>query len=404
VSDPATSTPRHPLPANEALGLLRRRLHGSRTSARSGASAGSNASAGSSASASPASRPSWPQWTRLAGFLVVSGLAPMVVHGAYRLGIATLVLTYVVVSLGFYLIFCLTGQFAFSQAAIFGLGAYTAAWADRFTGFWFSLVIELAIVAAIAAAFLLLVRRASELYFAIATLGLAEVALLVFQNWTSFTASGGEVRVLGTPVIFGTVIDTPAGYFWLALGFAGGALILVKLIELSPLRREAIAVRDHEQVALAMGVNTLRVRVVMFTLGCVLAAAGGSLFAHTQGYIDPDSFSVNLGIDIFLIVILGGVASMWGCVIGSTFVVVLPELFRSAATYSELIFALCLLAVIFLLPDGFVGLGAQARSVTDRRRRRSVATPPPVTTAPEADRAPGAATDGVREPVSRVVE
>src|SRR6185437_9863194 len=151
-------------------------------------------------------------------------------------------LIYVVVSLGFYLVFCLTGQFSFAQAAMFGLGAYVGAWADRFTGFWLSLVI-------------------------------AEVAILVFQNWTAFTGSGGEVQLTTGISVFGAVVDTPAGQFWLALGFAGVALILVKLVELSPMRREAVAVRDHERVALGMGVNTLRVRVVMFALGSAFAAA-----------------------------------------------------------------------------------------------------------------------------------
>src|SRR6202020_509689 len=114
---------------------------------------------------------------------------------------------------------------------MFGLGAYTAAWADRFTGFWLSLVLTLAIVAAVASLFLLLVQRASELYFAIATLGLAEVAILIFQNWTSFTASGGAVRVVATPTVFGTSITTSAQFFWLALAFAGASLWLGKLIE-----------------------------------------------------------------------------------------------------------------------------------------------------------------------------
>jgi branched-chain amino acid transport system permease protein len=365
----------------EALSKLKDRLHGEgRTGSR------------------VLSSPVWPQWSRLAIFLVVASLVPLVVHGDYQLGIATLVLTYVVVSLGFYLIFCLTGQFAFSQAAMFGVGAYTVAWAERFTGFWLALLLTLAIVATVGSAFLLLVHRASELYFAIATLGLAEVAILIFQNWTSFAGSGGNAEVPGSAVIFGVAIGTPASEFWFALGFAGICLILVKMIELSPLRREAIAVRDHERVALGLGVNTLRIRVVMFSLGCVFAAAGGALFAQTQGFIDPDSFSVNLGIDIFLVVILGGVGSMWGCVIGSTFVVALPELFRPAAAYSDLIFSGCLLVAIFLLPQGFVGIGKSGRDMLKRaatRHRASGSGDPP--------RAPLNQTQQLT-PVTKVVE
>jgi branched-chain amino acid transport system permease protein len=321
-------------------------------------------------SASAAQRPA-SQWARLVGFVVLAALAPLVVKGQYQLGLATLVLTYTVVSLGFYLMFCLTGQFAFSQAAMFGIGAYTAAWADRHTGFWFSLLIATVVVTVVAAVFLLLVNRASELYFAIATLGLAQIAILVFQSWTSFAGSGGNASVTGTPSIFGQVIATPTSDFWLALGFTAVALVGVKAIELSPLRRQAIAVRDRERVARGMGVKTLQVRILMFSLGSAFAGAGGALFATTQGFIDPDSFSVSLGIDIFLIVILGGVASMWGCVIGAIFVVALPEVFRPAANYSQLVFAGILLLVIFLLPGGFVSLVDKVRSGLERLRRGS---------------------------------
>jgi branched-chain amino acid transport system permease protein len=303
-------------------------------------------------------------------FLIVAGFTPLFATSQYELGLATIVLIYTVVSLGFYLVFCLTGQFAFSQAAMFGIGAYTTAWAERHTGFWLSLLISIAVVTLLAAVFLLLVNRASELYFAIATLGLAEITILVFQSWSSFAGSGGNSSVSGTPSVFGQLINTPAADFWFALAFTAAALIGVKAIELSPLRRQAIAVRDRERVARGMGVRTLQVRVLMFSLGAAFASAAGSLFATTQGFIDPDSFSVSLGIDIFLIVILGGVASMWGCVVGSVFVVVLPEIFRPAADYSQLVFAGVLLVVIFLLPGGFVSVVDKARLALERLPRK----------------------------------
>jgi branched-chain amino acid transport system permease protein len=171
-------------------------------------------------------------------------------------------------------------------------------------------------------------------------------------------------------VFFGVNISTAAGDYWLVFAFAAVALILVKLIELSPLRREAIAVRDQERISKGLGMNTLRIRIVMFTLGCVFAAAGGGLFAQTQGFIAPSSFEVSLGIDIFLIVILGGVGSMWGCVIGSIFVVVLPELVTSAATYSAIVFSGCLLLAIFVLPRGFISLPDIARTLWRRLTAR----------------------------------
>lgn len=306
------------------------------------------------------------RWLGLALFTVVGAIVVRNVNGAYNVGIMNQMLVYAIVGVGFYLVLGLSGQFAFSQAAMFGLGAYATAWAGRHVGFWLSALFAIAVVAVVCAVFSLVLSRSTDLYFAIATLGLAQIVVIVVRQWTGFTGLGGQVQVLGSPSVFGWSVDTPGRYSWLFLGGLVVALALASLIDLSPLRRETIAVRDRPEVVTGLGISVLRNRMVMFVVGSVYAAFAGSLFAHSQGFIAPESFGIDLGIDLFIIVILGGMFSLWGPVLGAIFVVGVPELARGAVEYRALVFSLVLVAVILLAPQGFVGLAAQARDAALR--------------------------------------
>ena len=138
--------------------------------------------------------------------------------------------------------------------------------------------------------------------------------------------------VTDRPTVFGWVVDSPARYSWLILGCLVVAIALASLIDLSPLRRETIAVRDRPQVVPGLGLSVIGNRVVVFTVGSGYAAFAGSLFAHSQGFIAPESFGLGLGIDLFLLLILGGMFSVWGPLLGAIFVVAAPELARGAAS------------------------------------------------------------------------
>lgn len=301
------------------------------------------------------------RWSGLVVFALVGVIVVRMVSGGYGVGILNQMLVYAIVGVGFYLILGLSGQFAFSQAAVFGLGAYSSAWAGRYVGFWLSALFAIAVVALLCAVFSLILSRSTDLYFAIATLGLAQIILIVVQQWTDFSGLGGQTQVTGSPSIFGWSVNSLDRYSWLFLGGLVVALALASLVDHSPLRRETIAVRDRPEVVTGLGISVLRNRMVMFVVGSAYAAFAGSLFAHSQGFIAPESFGIDLGIDLFIIVILGGMFSVWGPVLGAVFVVGVPELARGAVEYRELVFSLILVAVILLAPRGFVGLAAQAR-------------------------------------------
>jgi branched-chain amino acid transport system permease protein len=288
-------------------------------------------------------------------------LVPTMVHSRLEQSLVNFWLEYSIMTVGFYVVFGMAGQFAFSQAFMVGLGAYTSAYIGATQPFWVAFLVAIAFSAVLAAIFALLVRRSSQFYFAVATLGLSEIGILVFNQATHFTGLAGQRLNIKSPSLFGYSFDTQMKFFFLALGLLFGALMVASFIERSPVRREAIAVRDKPLVTSTLGIPLLKYKIVMYVIGSGIAAAAGSLYAHWQGVIAPDAFDVNLGIAIFLMLILGGADSKWGALLGAAFYTWVPDYLHSVAEYKEIVYGGLLVIVIVVLPEGLIGVFDVAR-------------------------------------------
>jgi ABC-type branched-subunit amino acid transport system ATPase component/ABC-type branched-subunit amino acid transport system permease subunit len=331
-------------------------------------------------------------------------------------------LFYAVVVTGFYFVFGISGQFAFSQAVFAAVGGYASAWATReapfgVDTFWTGLVFGGVVAAALALTFGLLMRKASHFYFAIATLGLSAIVLEVLHKWTDFTGAIGDATTGIRPMsIFGAELNTPYRVFWVML--VALALVLVAGIFLgrSPVQREAMADRDQHLVAAALGLPVLRLRLTMFVLGSTIAGLAGSVFVHWKGFASPDDFGIDLGLGIFVMLIVGGIDSLWGPVLGAGFYTFLPrwlqsfdvELFgRDLRSYREVLFGALLVITMVAFPEGLVGVGRRVRVLFRRlapRDRRTWLSDRLGLTRPRGAEAPGPADDApvaVRDPDRR---
>lgn len=278
------------------------------------------------------------------------------VESKYSYGLIQQWAIFSIVGLGFYVVFGLGGQFAFSQGAFFGLGAYSSAWATRNLSFLWGMGAAILIGAIVAAIFAVIVFRADQFYFAIGTMAFSFIAVVVFREFTAFSRASGEVVGIRKPEIANIKFNTDFKLGLLVVIFLLIAMAATILIERSPLRREAIALNHHEQVASTLGVPTGKLRIQMFVLGSTIAAVGGSLQAHRIGSLNTDQFSVSLSIDIFLILLLGGLGSIYGPLLGAAFVVWAPEQMRFIATYRGIIYGGVLIIVMILFPKGLVGI------------------------------------------------
>jgi branched-chain amino acid transport system permease protein len=264
-------------------------------------------------------------------------------------------LVYSIAALGFYLVFGLAGRFAFCQTFMMALGGYVSAWVTRELGgasFVLGLAAAVAASALVAGVVGVVVRRAQQFYFAIATFAVTEVGTIVFERATGFTGPSGQTVGISPAEIFGLNIASDAEVFWLFLAVLVACLVLTACVERSPMQREAIAARDNPAVAELAGVRVRRVQLTLFMLGSALGGLSGALIGHWQGVIGSDSFGIDLAIGIFLMLLLGGIDSMWGPLIGAAVFVALPRLLSGIEQYSSIVYGVLLLVVVLAVPGG----------------------------------------------------
>lgn len=294
-------------------------------------------------------------------------LAPALATNPYTQTLVNLWLLYSLASLGFFVIFGLAGQFAFSQAFMMGIGAYVSAWVSRSHPTWFAMLVAILVVAVIALVFALITIRTSHFYFAIATFGLSSIGLLVIQQWPVLGGNAGQIVGIPLGSWFGWTFLDQADVFWLFLVFLLIALLMTSLLERSAIRREALAMKDNELVAATLGVSVVKHRVITFVIGSCYGCVAGALYAHWQTVLSTDAFALNLGTGIFLMVVLGGVGSKWGAVIGAGFYVFVPQWLGVAVQYQQLLYGVLLVLIMMACPQGIVGLLDDGRRMIQAR-------------------------------------
>ncbi len=180
-------------------------------------------------------------------------------------------------------------------------------------------------------------------YLAIVTLGFSEMIRITFLN---ISAVGGARGMYGIP--------TRSNFFWVYLWLAFTFLFLWRLLK-SSRGRAILALRDDEIAAEAMGINVSHYKVVSFTISSFFAGIAGGLFAHYQGFIDPQSFDFSRSVLIVIMVVMGGMGSLSGSLIGAFVVTILPESLRFFEDYRLVVFPLLLIILMLVRPNGIFG-------------------------------------------------
>lgn len=180
-------------------------------------------------------------------------------------------------------------------------------------------------------------------YLAIVTLGFGEIIRVILQN-TEFL--GGARGLAGVP--------SYATLGW-TYGIAGLSIYVVGSLVNSTYGRGFLAVRDDEIAAESMGIHTTKYKVVAFTVGAFFAGLGGALYAHFIGYLNPEGFNFLKSVDVVVMVILGGMGSTAGVTVAAVMLTVLNELLRHTEQYRMVFFALLLIVLMILRPQGLIG-------------------------------------------------
>ncbi|MSP66847.1 MAG: branched-chain amino acid ABC transporter permease [Alphaproteobacteria bacterium] len=273
--------------------------------------------------------------TRASAYACVAGVlllaAVPLVFDIYVLTLLIQIGYYGVAALGLNILVGFTGQISLGHSAFFGFGAFASAWLNNRFGIPVLLAIPLAglMTAAVGVLFGVPAARIKGLYLAIATLASQFILQDFFARADWFT--GGSAGAAAAPVaVGGFAFDTDQRYFYVVLV----AVVAMYLGAANLLRtrdgRALVAVRDHYLSAEIMGINLTRYRILSFGISSFYAGVGGALFGHYLGFVSIEGFDILLSIQFLGMIIIGGLGSIMGSIMGTAFLVLLPEVMETA--------------------------------------------------------------------------
>ncbi len=292
------------------------------------------------------------------GFVVVSLLIflPFGLNDYYR-DIMTLTCMYIVLALGLNIVVGQAGLLNLGYVAFYAIGAYTYAILSTSYGlsFWPGLVVGALTASSVALLLGMPILRLRGDYFAIVTLGLGEITRIVLNNWDSVTGGPNGISKIARPVLAGMELNTTLELYYLILCIALITVFAMRRLIASRIGRAWIAIREDETAAEAMGINTFRLKLLAFVLGSAWAGMTGVFFAAKMAFVSPESFTFFESVLILCMVVLGGMGSIPGIILGSFLLIALPEIFRDFQDYRMLAFGIALILMMIFKPQGLLG-------------------------------------------------
>ncbi|MDR2902705.1 MAG: branched-chain amino acid ABC transporter permease [Lactobacillales bacterium] len=282
----------------------------------------------------------------------------------YLLSLGILFCIYSILALSLNMVVGMSGLLSLAQAAFYGIGAYVTALCLTKTGidFYASILLGMLVNAAIAFIVGRILSRFKGDYYAIVSAGLSIIVFSILLNWNNLT--NGPLGIVGIkrPSFFGFSFSSNFSFFLFSLFFALLAYGLYIMIDRSSFARALKAIREDEMLARAMGYHTKHFKSIIFVLSAMISGVAGALFASYIAFIDPSTFQLKEGIFLFTIIIIGGLSSATGSVIGALILISLPEVLRfiglpyeTAAQIQQIIYGSMLVLIMVLRPQGLLG-------------------------------------------------
>jgi branched-chain amino acid transport system permease protein len=302
-------------------------------------------------------------------FALLMMAAPFFITNKYYLSVLAFTATRLMIVLGLNLLMGQAGQISLGHAAFVGLGAYgSAILTTRYQlDPWLAMAVAAVLAGSVAALIGVPTLKLKGHYLAMATLGFGEIVhiLLIQLKWLTRGTDG----IVGIPALTlgGVNLSQPLHFHLLVWGVALVMLRISLNLTGSRVGRSLRALHHADIAAESLGVNTAFRKVQIFVVSAVFASISGSLYVHYVYYISPDSFTIVFSVILVTTVIIGGMGSVWGAVIGTFVLMLLPEyLKRWDQDYINLVFGIMLILIMIFLPGGLVSI----RQLPGRVQRR----------------------------------
>jgi branched-chain amino acid transport system permease protein len=319
----------------------------------------------------------------LAAAAITAAAFPFTQGGdSYWIRVAASIGVFAAAAIGLNIVVGLAGLLDLGYVAFFGVGAYVSALLSNATFTTVHVHVPFGaviVLGALTSAFFGVIIGAPTLrlrgdYLAIVTLGFGEIFRIVANNWDGLTR--GPNGISGVPninangfdfgkphTVFGIVLPGFANYYFLELLLVAGVMVIFANLNRSRIGRAWVAIREDELAARAMGINTVALKLLAFAMGAFLAGAAGTVNAHVTTQVSPDSYTFLESALLLSAVVLGGMGTLPGAVLGSTLLFVIPEKLRTFQDKRLLLFGLALILMMRFRPEGLIA---------NRRRQREL--------------------------------
>jgi branched-chain amino acid transport system permease protein len=285
-------------------------------------------------------------------------LLPMAMKGSYWIHVLVIIGTYVIAAAGVDLVFGFAGQLSFCQASFFALGAYASAilTTTHHLNPILAMVIGMIFTSLVAYGLGTPVLRLKGYYLAIATIGFGLIVQSLFVTLAQYTGGPDGFRDIVPLKVAGYVFKTDSQYYYPIWTVAMAILVLTRNIVRSRVGRAMLALRGDDVAASSMGVNITKYKIQAFVLSAAYASLAGSLYAHSNRFISPQIADLSGSVEMIIMMVLGGVRTVFGVLIGTAIMKSIPEFLESFLDYQMVTRGAILILLLLYMPQGLIGL------------------------------------------------
>ncbi len=292
----------------------------------------------------------------ISGLILIVIIFPFIAPNTYYITVAIFIAINALAAIGMSLLLGYTGQISFGHNAFLGLGAYASALLCTKLNFPPILatvsgaILSVVLAISIGAPALMLTGH----YLAMATLAFGLIAYIVFNEWTSLTQGASGIVSIPNFSVWKLNLNDDIRFYifiWLILIFF--IFLFLNLVN-SRFGRALRAIRSCERAATSMGINVPLVKLYVFALSALTASLAGSFYAHYVTFVSPNSFGLIYSLLIVLMVMIGGMRSIWGSIVGAIILTLLTEFLRAFENIDTLIYGLTIVLVMYFIPEGVV--------------------------------------------------
>lgn len=293
------------------------------------------------------------------GFAAVAMAAPLFTQNIYYLSVLAFMATRLMIVLGLNLLMGQAGQISLGHAAFAGIGAYgsailTTRWE---VNPWLAMALAALFAAVVAGIIGVPTLKLKGHYLAMGTLGFGEIVYILLVQFKWLTNGTDGISGIPSLALAGIDFGSPRAFHWLVWGVALIMLrISLNLVD-SRVGRSLKALHRGEIAAMSLGVNTSYRKVQVLIVSAVFASIAGSFYVHYVHFVSPSSYTITFSVILVTTVIIGGLGKVWGAVLGSVLMMVVPEFLRQYQDYTNLVFGVMLILIMIFLPGGIVSVG-----------------------------------------------